>query len=48
MLYEVITTALKYKDRSTNEEHTITTDGVFVQIGLKANSQVFADIVQTT
>jgi len=40
-------TALKYKDRRTNEEHSIITDGVFVQIGLKANSQVFADIVQT-
>ncbi len=39
--------ALKYKDRNTEEEHEIATDGVFIQIGLSANSGVFADLVET-
>ncbi len=38
---------LKYKDRKTEEVHEITTDGVFIQIGLSANSGVFADIIET-
>ncbi len=40
-------TALQYKDRASEEVKTIETDGVFVQIGLKANSQVFENIVET-
>ncbi|MCU4164655.1 alkyl hydroperoxide reductase subunit F [Carboxylicivirga caseinilyticus] len=39
--------ALKYKNRTTEKEETISTDGVFVQIGLQANSKVFADLVET-
>ncbi|NOU59902.1 alkyl hydroperoxide reductase subunit F [Marinifilum caeruleilacunae] len=39
--------ALKYKDRSSNKEEVLSTDGVFVQIGLNANSKVFADTVKT-
>ena len=31
-------TALKYKDRATNEEHTIELAGIFVQIGLLPNT----------
>lgn len=38
---------LIYLDRKTNEEKTIETDGVFVQIGLVPNSQFLKDIVQT-
>nr|WP_321410530.1 alkyl hydroperoxide reductase subunit F [uncultured Carboxylicivirga sp.] len=38
---------LKYKNRTTELEETISTDGVFVQIGLQANSKVFADLVET-
>jgi len=40
-------TTLKYKDRFTDKEEVINTDGVFVQIGLKANSSVFTDVVET-
>lgn len=40
-------TALQYKDRDTNKVESIVTDGVFVQIGLVANSQTVADIVTT-
>lgn len=39
--------ALKYKDRATDEEKTIQTDGVFIQIGLKPNSSVFKDLIPT-
>lgn len=38
---------LVYRDRVSNEEYSIDTDGVFVQIGLTANSAVFKDIVKT-
>ncbi|WP_075591207.1 alkyl hydroperoxide reductase subunit F [Labilibacter marinus] len=38
---------LKYKDRIREQEQLIETDGVFVQIGLKANSDVFTDVVET-
>lgn len=34
-------TALRLKDRTTGEVHELTLDGVFVQIGLSANSQPF-------
>ncbi|GHU58657.1 alkyl hydroperoxide reductase subunit F [Bacteroidia bacterium] len=40
-------TALKIKNRKTEEERTMDLDGVFVQIGLSANSSVFKDIVTT-
>jgi len=39
--------ALKYKDRASDEEKTIQTDGVFIQIGLKPNSSIFQNLVQT-
>lgn len=39
--------AIQYKDRATDEVKTIATDGVFVQIGLKSNSDVFKEIVDT-
>lgn len=40
-------TALQYKDRVTGESLKLKTDGVFVQIGLTANSEVFKNIVNT-
>lgn len=40
-------TALKFKDRISGKVETIATDGIFVQIGLKANSGVFAEVVET-
>ena len=39
--------ALKFKHRESNEVETLELDGVFVQIGLKANSKVFDSIVET-
>lgn len=41
-------TALKVKDRVTNEEREIALDGVFVQIGLSANSAPFAEELTLT
>ncbi len=38
-------TGMKVKNRVTNEERTVELDGIFVQIGLTANSSVFKDIV---
>jgi alkyl hydroperoxide reductase subunit F len=38
---------LTFKHRTSEEVEIINTDGVFVQIGLQANSKVFADIVPT-
>ena len=40
-------TGLKVKDRKTEVERVIELDGVFVQIGLAANSGVFQGIVDT-
>ncbi|MFV0554675.1 MAG: alkyl hydroperoxide reductase subunit F [Mangrovibacterium sp.] len=40
-------TALKYKNRVTEQEETLALDGVFVQIGLKSNSDVFAHTLET-
>lgn len=40
-------TGLKVKDRATDEERIISLDGIFVQIGLAANSGVFKDFVNT-
>mgnify|MGYP003159459466 CR=1 FL=1 len=40
-------TALRIKDRKTEEERLVELDGVFVQIGLSANSAVFRDVVET-
>jgi alkyl hydroperoxide reductase subunit F len=39
-------TSLKYKNRENDEEETLELDGVFVQIGLVANSKVFTDVVE--
>ncbi|MGV2541481.1 alkyl hydroperoxide reductase subunit F, partial [Bacillus pumilus] len=36
-------TALRVKDRNTDREREIAVDGVFVQIGLAANSDPFRD-----
>ncbi len=41
-------TGLRVKDRSTDEERIVNLDGVFVQIGLSANSAPFADAVERT
>ena len=40
-------TALEFKNRETEKTETIITDGVFVQIGLQANSKVFSEVVNT-
>lgn len=40
-------TALRLKNRSTGEEQELPLDGVFVQIGLSANSQPFAELEKT-
>lgn len=40
-------TGIRVKDRQTEEERIIALDGIFVQIGLTANSSVFKDIVPT-
>lgn len=40
-------TALRLKNRKTEEERLMELDGVFVQIGLTANSSVFREIVET-
>lgn len=41
-------TGITVKDRRTGEKRTIALDGIFVQIGLSANSAVFADAVERT
>lgn len=38
-------TALKVKDRKTEQERVVELDGIFVQIGLAPNSAVFKDVV---
>ncbi|RYZ64656.1 MAG: alkyl hydroperoxide reductase subunit F, partial [Proteobacteria bacterium] len=38
---------LKYTDRKSGEESVLTTDGVFVQIGLLPNSQFVKGVVET-
>lgn len=40
-------TGIRVKDRATGEERVIPLDGIFVQIGLAANSGVFRDVVET-
>lgn len=40
-------TEIKYKNRNSEVVESITTDGVFVQIGLTANSGIFTDLVET-
>jgi alkyl hydroperoxide reductase subunit F len=39
---------IRVKDLTNNEEHDLTLDGVFVQIGLLPNSDVFADELELT
>lgn len=38
---------IRVKDRKTDEERIVDLDGIFVQIGLAANSSVFKDVVAT-
>lgn len=40
-------TGLRVKDRKTEAERVIELDGIFVQIGLAANSGVFREVVET-
>ena len=40
-------TGIRTKDRKTGEERVIHLDGIFVQIGLAANSGVFKEIFET-
>ncbi|MBR8718910.1 Alkyl hydroperoxide reductase subunit F [Bacteroides pyogenes] len=40
-------TALRVKDRRTDEERLVELDGVFVQIGLSPNSAAFRNVVET-
>lgn len=40
-------TGLRVKDRKTDKEHVVELDGVFIQIGLKANSDIVKDFVNT-
>jgi alkyl hydroperoxide reductase subunit F len=40
-------TGIRVKNRQTEEERIVELDGVFVQIGLAANSAVFKDVVTT-
>jgi len=40
-------TALQFKHRNSGIVENLDTDGIFVQIGLKANSEVFANAVET-
>lgn len=39
--------SISFKNRVSGQTETLNTDGVFVQIGLKANSQPFANLVKT-
>ena len=41
-------TSLRLKNRQTEEEHNLVLDGVFVQIGLSANSQPFKEELEMT
>lgn len=43
---EQFVTNIEVKDRDTNKLQTIKTDGVFVEIGLKANTDNFKDLVK--
>lgn len=40
-------TGIRVKDRKSEEERIVSLDGIFVQIGLAANSGVFREIVET-
>lgn len=40
-------TGIRVKDRITQEERTVELDGIFVQIGLSANSAPLKDVVET-
>ena len=41
-------TGIRIKNRITNEERDYPLDGIFVQIGLAANSALFRDVLETT
>lgn len=38
---------VRVKDRQTEQERLVELDGIFVQIGLAANSRIFKDVVET-
>ncbi len=40
--------AIRYEDRASSESHSVSLEGVFVQIGLVPNSQFIADALDTT
>ncbi|WP_102407756.1 alkyl hydroperoxide reductase subunit F [Parabacteroides bouchesdurhonensis] len=40
-------TGIRIKDRVTEKEHIIELDGIFVQIGLAANSSIFRELIET-
>lgn len=40
-------TGIRVKDRTNGSERMVPLDGIFVQIGLKANSEIFNDILDT-
>lgn len=40
-------TGIRIKDRKSGEERVLSLDGIFVQIGLAANSRVFREVVET-
>ena len=39
---------LKIRERNSGAESTLTADGVFIQIGLKANSNIFGEKLECT
>jgi alkyl hydroperoxide reductase subunit F len=41
-------TSLRLKNRQNGEEHNLALDGVFVQIGLSANSQPFREVLEVS
>lgn len=45
---EQTVTGLNYVDRETSVEHTIDTDGVFIQIGLVPNTEFLGDALEKT
>jgi alkyl hydroperoxide reductase subunit F len=38
---------IEFTDRTSNETHTVSADGIFVQIGLVPNSAPFAELIET-
>ncbi len=44
VLGDAMVTELKYKDRTTGDEHTLKTGGIFVEIGMVPNTNMLKDI----